>query len=256
MTAAPAPAALTAIHRHPVKALGTQALEAVTLRAGECLPGDRVWALAHDRTAFDWDAPAWTRCSVFLRGATIPALMAVTCAGAPGGPITFRHPDRPDLTVDPAAPEGEAALIAWADPLIPEGLPRPARLAAAPGRGMTDSPDPTVSILSDASRRALGAAAGRPLDRRRFRGNLWLDGLAPWAEFDLVGHEVQLGAARLRITERIGRCSATHADPETGRRDVDLLDLLERGQGHTDFGVFAHVVEGGPIALGDALRPL
>ena len=247
---------LTAIHRHPVKALGAQALTAVTLRAGECLPGDRVWALAHEKTAFDWDAPAWTRCSVFLRGATIPALMAVTADGAPGGPITFRHPERPDLTVDPATPEGEAALIAWTDPLIPEGLPRPARLAAAPGRGMTDSPHATVSILSDASRRALEAAAGRPLDRRRFRGNLWLDGLAPWAEFDLVGQDVRLGAARLRVTERIGRCSATHADPDTGRRDLDLLDLLDRGHGHTDFGVFAEVTVGGDVALGDALRPV
>lgn len=249
-------ARVAALHRHPVKALGSEALASVTLRAGECLPGDRVWALAHERSAFDFDAPAWKRCTTFLRGAAIPALMAVTTTGAPGeGPITFRQPDRPDLTADPATPEGEAALVAWADPLIPEGMPRPSRLAAAPGRGMTDTPQPTISILSDASLAALGAAAGRPLDRRRFRGNVWLEGAAPWAEFDLIGREVTLGAARLRVTERIGRCSATHADPATGRRDLDLLELLERGWGHTDFGVFAEVVAGGPVALGDALAP-
>lgn len=249
-------ARVTALYRHPVKALGAEALARTGLRAGECLPGDRVWALAHERTAFDWDAPAWTRCSVFLRGATIPALMAVTTEGAPGGPIAFRHPDRPELTVDPDTPEGEAALVAWADPLIPEGLPRPRRLARAPGRGMTDSPAPTVSILSDASLAALSARVGAPLDRRRFRGNVWVEGLAPWAEFDLVGREVRLGTARLRVTERIGRCSATQANPDTGRRDAETLRALEAGWGHEDFGVYAEVIADGEVALGDGLERL
>jgi len=118
---------------------------------------------------------------------------------------------------------------------------------------MTDAPEPWISILSDASRRALGQHAGLELDRRRFRGNLWIDDLPPWGEFDLVGREIAAGGARLRVTERIERCSATHADPLTGRRDVDLLALLERIGGHRDFGVFAEVVEGGPVAVGDAV---
>lgn len=242
---------LAAIHRHPIKALGTEPLERAGLRAGETLPGDREWALAHARTPFDPEDPVWTRCTAFLRGATFPSLMAVTAETRPDGALALRHPSA-EVTADPRTPEGEAAILAFAAGLLPETAPRPVRLARVPGRGMTDSPEPTVSILSDASRRALSDHAGRDLDRRRFRGNLWLDGLGPWEEFDWIGRHLRLGGAVLAVTEPIGRCSATHADPETGRRDLDLLDLLESRLGHTDFGVMAEVVESGPVARGDA----
>ncbi|MEO0681090.1 MAG: MOSC domain-containing protein [Pseudomonadota bacterium] len=245
---------LTAIYRHPVKALGTEPLPRIALRAGQGLPGDRVWALAHQKTAYDWAAPGWARCSAFLRGAHQPALMAVTAEGAPGGPITFRHPDRPDLTVDPGTPEGEAAFVAWADPLIAPGAPRPARLTPRIDRPMTDDPSITVSLLSDASRRALEQRAGRPLDRRRVRGNLWVDGLPPWAEVDLLGAELRLGEVRLKPVARIERCSAPQANPDTGRRDVDVCALLEEACGHRDFGLLAEVVAGGEIAVGDAVQ--
>ena len=246
---------ISAIHRHPVKALGSEALARVALEAGRTLPGDRVWALAHEKSRFDFDAPAWARCSTFLRGATFPSLMAVTAEGEAvlegGGEITFRHPDLPPLTVDPATPEGEAAFVAWADALIPAGAPRPARLAHAPGRGMTDQPAQWLSVLSDASLAAVAEAAGRPMDRRRFRGNLWIEGLAPWEETSWIGREIRLGACLLRVTEPIGRCSATHADPETGKRDLDMLALLT-GLGQAEnFGVFAEVIEGGDVAQGD-----
>lgn len=243
---------LAAIHRHPIKALGTEEIPAVALRAGETLPGDREWALAHAGTPFDPAAPAWTRCSAFLRGATFPTLMAVTAETGAAGALTLRHPALAPVTADPRAPEGEAAILAFAAALLPEAAPAPVRLARVPGRGMTDSPEPTLSILSDASRRALSEHAGRRLDRRRFRGNLWLEGLGPWEEIDWVGRRLRLGGAVLRVTEPLGRCSATHADPETGRRDLDLLALLERVLGTTDFGVLAEVEEGGPVAAGDA----
>lgn len=245
---------LSAIRRHPVKALGGESLDRVRLAPGRTLPGDRVWALAHERSDFDFDAPAWTRCTAFLRGARIPALMAVESEGAPGGPIRFGHPDRPDLLADPATPEGEAALLAWVEALVPAGLPRPVRLAAAPGRGMTDQQAPWLSLLSDASLAELSGRLGIVPDRRRFRGNLWLEDIEPWAEFGWLGREIRIGDARLRVTERIGRCSATLADPATGRRDADVLGVLERGWGHADFGVFAEVIEGGEIAMGDPVE--
>ena len=243
---------LAAIHRHPIKALGTEAVSRAALAAGATLPGDRVWALAHAGTPFDPARPEWTRCTAFLRGATFPALMAVTAETHGDGRLSLRHPGRAPVTADPATPEGEAEILAFAADLLPAAAPRPVRLARVPGRGMTDSPEPTLSLLSDASRRALSEAAGRTLDRRRFRGNLWLDGLAPLEETGWIGRRLRLGAAVLRITEPLGRCSATHADPETGRRDLDLLALLERVTGTTDFGVLAEVETPGEIAAGDA----
>ncbi|KKL12864.1 hypothetical protein LCGC14_2531530, partial [marine sediment metagenome] len=88
----------------------------------------------------------------------------------------------------------------------------------------------------------------------RWRGNLWFDGLAPWAEADWPGRTFRLGAALLRIREPITRCRATTANPETGQSDADTLGAL-RGFGHQTFGVYAEVIEGGPIARGDKLEP-
>ena len=130
------------------------------------------------------------------------------------------------------------------------------QVTAAPGRAMTDQPAQWLSVLSDASLEDLSARMGRRLDRRRFRGNLWIEGAEPWAEFGWAGRELQLGTARLRVTEPIGRCSATMADPETGRRDADTLAALRKAFGHEDFGVFVEVLEGGEIAPGDALEVL
>ena len=116
---------------------------------------------------------------------------------------------------------------------------------------MTDSDFPSVSILNLASLEALGARLGAPLAMERFRGNVWLDGLKPWAEFGWIGREIRIGSATFAVRERITRCKATAVNPDTGRPDADTLGGLSAGWGHQDFGVYAEVVGGGPVALGD-----
>lgn len=242
-------ATLAQIWRHPVKGIGTEALDHVSLSAGLPLPLDRAWAVLEDGGE---RAPGWQPCRNFLRGAKGPSLMAVQARVA-GDVVHLSHPDRPDFPlhlVEGAAP----ALFDWLAPIYPETRRPPVALVRAPAEGMTDAPFASVSVLGMASLRALSQKAGRPLDPRRFRGNLWLDGLAPWEEFDLVGKRLCIGPATLEVVEPITRCRATEADPETGERDVPTLQILEDGWGHTDFGVYARVLEGGDIALGDPVR--
>jgi len=246
-------ARLAAIRRHPIKAHGREPLEACDLAAGRTLPWDRTWAVAHARAKLDGDA--WVPCANFTRGATTPALMAITATlDAAAETVTLCHPDRPALTF---RPDTEAdAFLDWVAPLMPEGRPAPAGLVRSAERGMTDTAFPSISLNSTASLQALSERVGRPLSPERFRGNLWLDGLAPWAEFDLVGRHLRIGEAVLEVRERIGRCKATHADPETGARDTDTLGALQSGWGHTQFGVYAVVVESGRIAVGDEMAVL
>ncbi len=52
---------------------------------------------------------------------------------------------------------------------------------------------------------------------------------------------------------RIDRCAATHVNPETAARDMNLLEALRRGFGHIDMGVYAEVIVGGEIATGDRI---
>jgi uncharacterized protein YcbX len=118
---------------------------------------------------------------------------------------------------------------------------------------MSDAPFASVSVLNMASLRALSQKLGQDLDPRRFRGNLWLDGLAPWEEFDLMGKRLRIGDAELEVVEPIGRCRATEANPETGRRDAATLAALEDGWGHTDYGVYTMVRRAGRVAIGDTV---
>ena len=236
------------IWRHPIKAHGREALDAVRLSPDRTLPGDRAWAVL--REGAEPDGPGWVSCGHFSRAAKNPALQAITARlDDETGRISLSHPERPDFSFDPAT-EGPA-FIDWLRPLSRGGAPRPARLIRAAERGMTDTPFASISILNAASHRAVAQRLGREISPGRWRGNLLLDGLAPWEEFDWIGRRLRIGDAVLRIEERIGRCQATSASIRTGRRDTDMLRLLSEGWGHTDFGVYAVVEEGGKIARGD-----
>jgi uncharacterized protein YcbX len=237
--------------RHPIKAHGVEAVEASDFRAGETMPWDRVWAIAHAAARTTPERRDWVHCSNFSRGAKSYSLMAVRARVDEGaGTVTLTHPDRDPITVDPDAPADAARLVTWVTPLANPGRPAPAFVARA-GRGMTDSDFPSVAILNAASLRALSERVGAPLAQERFRGNIWLEGLAPWEEFDLVGREVRIGGAVFAVRERITRCMATTVNPATGASDADTLAALSGGWQHQDFGVYAEVVEGGRVAVGD-----
>ncbi len=239
---------LTRISRHPIKGHGREDLASVVLSAGACLPWDRHWAVAHDQARL---VEGWNPCVNFARGAKAPGLMAITSELDEGtGQLTLRHPDQGEITVRPDDPTDLARFIAWVTPLNPPDRAQPLQIVSA-GRGMTDSAFPSVAILSETSLADLSERMGHDLSPHRWRGNLWIDGAEPWAEFGWIGRHIRIGNATLRIEERITRCRATTVNPATGRIDADTLRGLETAFGHQDFGLYATVVDGGPVTVGD-----
>ena len=249
-------AQLAHICRHPVKSVGYQEIERVALSAGHPLPFDRQWAITHAASGLGHELAEWEPKLKFLRGWAEGTLQAIRADFDPETRrITLRHPARPDLTA--ALPEDGAAVVDWLRPLWPDRRPEPQALVSRlDGGALADVPEPFLSVLNLSSNRALGQRLGQPLSIHRWRGNLWLEGLAPWEEFDLIGRELTIGSARLRIEERITRCRATCANPETGRMDADTLGALEEGYGHADFGVYARVLAAGEVARGDKVEIL
>ncbi len=242
--------AVTCLWRHPIKSHGRESLDQVTMTPGQTMPGDRVWAVAHE--ASEADGSEWVPCVNFSRGAKAPKLIAIS-AQLQGDRVTLQHPERPALSFAPDTQQ--EAFLDWVKPLMPADRAASARIVRVPGRGMTDSDFPSISLCNMASHRAVEQRLGRDLSIARWRGNIWFDGLPLWEEFDWLDRDIRIGDAVLRVRERITRCLATAANPETGERDADTLGALKSWD-HQDFGVYAEVLEGGTIRLGDKVQVL
>jgi uncharacterized protein len=245
---------LAQICRHPIKSIGFEELASAPLTEGRALPFDREWAVLHEAGPA---APltAWVAKMNFLRGVAGPQLMAIRARlDERTRSVTLWHPDAAEITLCPDT-DG-AALVEWLRPLWPAGRPAPAQVVHVPDQALTDWPDPFVAVLSAASNADLGRRMGRDLSIHRWRGNLWLDGLAPWSEWDLIGRTLRIGAAELVVKQRITRCKATTVNPETGQSDADTLSALESHFGHQDFGTYAIVTKSGPISCGDRVEVL
>jgi uncharacterized protein YcbX len=117
-----------------------------------------------------------------------------------------------------------------------------------------------ASIVSRASLAEVAARGGEtePLDGRRFRMLLELDGVEAHEEDEWLGRRVRAGDALLQVNGDVGRCAVTTHDPDTGVADFDTLKVLAayRREGVKEplpLGVYASVVEPGRVRIGDAL---
>lgn len=245
--------AVAHIWRHPIKSHGREELSSVELLEGQTMPWDRAWAVAHTKAKVD--GAEWSPCANFTRIAQIPSLQAIASElDVAGNRITLTHPERPPLTFDPDNQVQE--FLDWVRPLMPGNRPQAARIVRVPSRGMTDTDFPSISLNNLASNQAVSDKLGTDISLLRWRGNIWLDGLNAWEEFDWVGKRISIGNVEFTVREPIGRCLATTANPQTGNRDADTLNALMAGWGHTNFGVYAVVTRSGSISLGDQIRVL
>jgi uncharacterized protein len=248
-------AQIAALRRHPVKGLTPEALNEVRLEAGACFPVDRMWAVEVGPSGFDPATPKHVSKMKFAVLARFPQLAKLHTWHDDASGV-FHIGDAHGFGVDVNLREasGQEALARFLQAFL--GEEAEFRVLAAPGaHRFMDSPLGFVSLLNLASIRDLETRIGRALDPARFRGNLLVEGLAPWVEDGWTkGAEVHAGAARLEVIKPIERCVATHADPARGVADIDVVDALRTHFGRITMGVYLQVLEGGVVAVGDAVR--
>jgi uncharacterized protein YcbX len=117
---------------------------------------------------------------------------------------------------------------------------------------------PTVSILNKESVEFLRRNIGIDIDPLRFRMNVIVSDLKPFEELSWVpaypgSAHIRIGDLDFQVMDACERCLAINANPETGKRDLDVLQYLtrmmrERGYKSPHRGV--------PAVMGILAKPL
>lgn len=245
---------LTEIRCYPVKGLNGGSLEEVVLTAGEGLPHDRRFALAHASSQFDRTAPGWLPKQNFLTLMRDERLAQLdTIFDAETGLLTVLRNGRQVARGDITQPLGRTLIEQFLDAFLPAGPRGNARIVNAPGAMLTDNPDKLISIINLASVTDIERVARAQVDPRRFRSNIHIDGAGAWSELSWIGRTLAIGDTRLEVIEAINRCAATEVNPDTGARDLRLPLILRQGFGHILCGVYAKVRTGGRVRVGDTV---
>lgn len=247
---------ISALYRYPVKGLSPEPLDRAEIETSGYFPGDRLYAVENGPSDFNPVAPRHQPKTKYLMLMRDEALARLR---------TRYDEDTATLTVEVEGErlasrldtqEGRESLEALLRRFIPGSLRGdPKVLVAPPQYRFTDSATGYVSMINRASVQMLEEELGVPVDPLRFRGNLLVEGLAPFAELEMIGQVIEAPSGlRLKITKRTVRCAATNVDPATGERDLDIPWTLDKRLGHRDLGVYMEVIAGGAVAVGDRLR--
>ena len=176
---------------------------------------------------------------------------------APG--VNPANADAEDMILDVVTPSG--AVVAVDDPALQEMLAEGLRgenhlTLVRSDRALTDCRP--VSLISVETVKQVEAELGIPLDKRRFRSNIYfsLAGKRGFAEDELVGRKVRIGSkAEIAILERDPRCKMISLDPDTGEHNPEILRQVVKA--YDNFvGVYCAVLVEGILTKGDRIELL
>jgi uncharacterized protein YcbX len=247
--------AISALYRYPVKGLSAEPLKSVTLTAGETIPFDRAWAIENGPSSFDPAAPRTLPKIAFLMLMRNDRLATLkTEFDDATRTLTIRQDGATVVEGNLDTAEGRRRIEAFFDDFEADELRGPTKVLEAPGFSFSDVAAKVVSLINLETVRVIGREIGAEVHPLRFRGNLYVEGLPAWDEFDWVGRRVAAGNAIFEVTKRIDRCAATNVDPESGVRDLTIPASLLRAYGHADCGIYLKVVAGGVVSVEDEIR--
>jgi uncharacterized protein YcbX len=115
-----------------------------------------------------------------------------------------------------------------------------------------------VSLFSVQSARQLSHETGMPIDKRRFRANVYLDLSSDngFGEDAFVGRSFKIGSkVVIKVLERDSRCVVITLDPDTAERTPAVLKKV--AQAHEGkVGVYGAVMVEGMLRKGDPVEVL
>ncbi len=259
---------IDALWRHPIKGFTAEPVADALLCPDDFFPFDRVYAFEVGPSGFDADAPRTISKMKFAVLARFPAVARLQTRYDEVSETFDVSDARGRHAFDLSSPAGRHALARHIETVLADHeedydpVRQPLNLLRAPAfehvQGhfrFTDSGKGFVSFLNLNSLRDVGQRIGADLDPLRLRANIWVEGLAAFEDHDWVGRHIRIGedGPELEVLKPIVRCVATHVNPDTAERDVDLCTALWEHYGHRDCGIYARIVKGGTARPGDTL---
>ena len=115
-----------------------------------------------------------------------------------------------------------------------------------------------LSILAVQTAKKLGEETGVPVDKRRFRANVYVDLMSfeGFAEDQFVGRSLRIGSkVTIAVLQRDARCMMITLDPDTAEKSPAILKAV--AQAHQGMaGVYGAVLTEGMIRKGDPVELL
>lgn len=253
---------IESLWRYPVKSMAGQELGSAYVGYSG-IYGDRVYAI-HDAAApagFPWltarEREHMLLFHPFFRDQE-SASRPLNQEDAESSGATPVYAASADLMVDVRTPDG--ATLPIDDPallhLLSEGLHERHQLRLLSSvRSLTDcSP---VSLFSVQTARCLGDELSIPIDKRRFRANLYLDlDSGGFAEDQFVGRTLRIGGkVVLSVLKRDSRCKIITLDPDTADANPEVMKQVARAH-ERQVGIYAAVLVEGTIHPGDDVQLL
>jgi uncharacterized protein YcbX len=249
-----APAEIAGLYRYPVKGLSPEPLQQVSLRIGQTFPADRRYAIENGPSGFDPAGPLWRPKTYYLMLMRNERLAGYrTLFDDRTNLLTIRKDGEVVAAADLESAEGRSIIEQFFATHFADDLNGPPKLLSGGGHSFSDDVRKLVSIINLASVAAIETMVDVPVNPLRFRANLYLNGWPAWHEFDLVGERLAIGDVRLKVVKTITRCAAINVDPDTAARDLELPSTLTRRLGRNECGIFAEVMAGGTIGIGDQI---
>jgi uncharacterized protein len=243
----------------PVKGFGGNQMPLAKLQQGGYFPNDRQFAISigNKKTAAASEG-TWFRKAHFLQLMSHELLAEYSCRydDSANSRLELLHQGAICLSIDPAQPNDCQRFEDFFFTLLGDKLCGKPRLMTMKHQAYSDQSTALISIASNASLGAFAEATNTKPDSRRFRINIIIDGGAPFAEEALIGRTLCCGGALLLVKEPVGRCAAINVDPATAKRNPeDYVRFMKAHFGHSNLGIFAEVINGGIIRVGDRLAP-
>jgi uncharacterized protein YcbX len=249
--------------RYPVKSMaGEEVSEAFMGFAG--IYGDRCYAFKNSagRKGFPYlSATAQEQMLLyrpqfrFPEQASIPPNLTEAESISPG--VNPANGNEQDMDLDIVTPSGEVVSID--DPsllkLLVDGLRGDNQLRLVrSNRALTDCRP--VSLISLQTVGQLESELNLPLDKRRFRSNVYLNSSDGFAEDKFVGRQLRIGPkATVMVLERDPRCKMISLDPAPGEHNPEVLKKV--AQTHDAYaGVYCAVLVEGLVKKGDPIELL